>query len=56
VLLLCPWGREPKERAVDPAQRLIAAGLIEEYGFALQPTARCDATFEPPRLCALYGR
>jgi hypothetical protein len=47
---------------IDAVQRLIAAGLIEEYGFALQPTARCDATFdysrrwEPPRLSALYGR
>jgi hypothetical protein len=42
-------------------QRLLAAGLIEERGSALQPTARCDATFnysrrwEPPRLSALYG-
>jgi hypothetical protein len=47
---------------IDAARRLIAAGLIEEYGFALQPTARCDATFdysrrwEPPYLSALYGR
>lgn len=46
----------------DAAQRLLAAGLIEEHGSALQPTARCDATFnysrrwEPPRLSALYGR
>jgi hypothetical protein len=37
-------------------------GLIEEYGFRLQRTARCDATFnrsrrwELPRLSALYGR
>jgi hypothetical protein len=35
--------------------------LIEEDGFALEPTARCDATFdysrcwEPPYLSALYG-
>jgi hypothetical protein len=42
--------------------RHLAAGLIEEHGSALQPTARCDATFnysrhwEPPRLSALYGR
>jgi chromosome segregation and condensation protein ScpB len=46
----------------DAAKRLLAAGLIEEHGSALQPTARCDATFncsrrwEPPRLSALYGR
>jgi hypothetical protein len=46
---------------VDAAQRLLAAGLIEEHG-ALQPTARCYATFsygrrwEPPRLIAIYSR
>jgi hypothetical protein len=46
----------------DAAQRLLAAGLIEQHGSALQPTARCDATFscsrrwEPPRLSAVYGR
>jgi chromosome segregation and condensation protein ScpB len=50
---------EPDE--TDAAQRLIAAGLIEQHGSALQPTARCYATFnyshrwEPPRLSALYG-
>jgi hypothetical protein len=51
---------DPEE--VDAAQRLIAAGLIEDYGGALQATRRCDATFgytsrlESPRLSALYTR
>jgi hypothetical protein len=50
----------PDETAA--AERLMAAGLIEQYGSALQATPRCDATFsytsrwEPPRLSALYGR
>lgn len=56
------WENLAAPDEVDAAHRLIAAGLIEEYGFALQPTARCDATFdychrwEPPRLSALYDR
>jgi hypothetical protein len=51
---------EPDE--TDAAQQLLAAGLIEEHGSALQPTARCYATFnysrrwEPPYLSALYSR
>jgi hypothetical protein len=55
------WGNLAAPDETDAAQRLLAAGLIQEYGSALQPTARCHATFdysrrwEPPRVSALYG-
>lgn len=55
------WRDLATPEETDAAKRLIAAGLIEQRGFALQATPRCDATFdysnrwEPPRLSALYG-
>lgn len=56
------WEHLAAPHETTAAQRLIAAGLIERCGAALQATPRCDATFgitarpEPPRLKALYDR
>jgi hypothetical protein len=55
------WDQLAPAHETDAARRLIAAGLIERCGAALQATPRCDATLgttarpETPRLRALYN-